>query len=59
MFQVLSEQLQSLDGANIQSMMGSEQAVEQLLHLIDQSLDKVSHLEKELDKCDNILAVSI
>ncbi|RCN28111.1 hypothetical protein ANCCAN_26150 [Ancylostoma caninum] len=55
--EVLSAQLQSLDGANIQSMMGSEMAVNQLLSLLDGALDKVALLEKEIDICDAILAV--
>ncbi|VDO57788.1 unnamed protein product [Haemonchus placei] len=54
--EVLSSQLQSLDGANIQSMMGSEMAVNQLLSLLDGALDKVALLEKEIDTCDAILA---
>ncbi|VDL71679.1 unnamed protein product [Nippostrongylus brasiliensis] len=54
--EVLSAQLQSLDGANIQSMMGSEMAVNQLLSLLDGALDKVALLEKEIDTCDAILA---
>ncbi|ETN84038.1 hypothetical protein NECAME_07065 [Necator americanus] len=54
--EVLSAQLQSLDGANIQSMMGSEMAVNQLLALLDGALDKVALLEKEIDICDAILA---
>ncbi|KAK6061299.1 exocyst complex component 1 family protein [Cooperia oncophora] len=54
--EVLSSQLQSLDGANIQSMMGSEMAVNQLLALLDGALDKVALLEKEIDTCDAILA---
>ncbi|RCN30905.1 exocyst complex component 1 family protein [Ancylostoma caninum] len=54
--EVLSAQLQSLDGANIQSMMGSEMAVNQLLSLLDGALDKVALLEKEIDICDAILA---
>lgn len=54
---MLSEQLQFLDGANIQSMLGSEAAVNQLLNLIDQSLEKVEQLDTELDKCDSILSV--
>uniref|UniRef100_A0A8L8KWU0 ERVV2 protein n=1 Tax=Heligmosomoides polygyrus TaxID=6339 RepID=A0A8L8KWU0_HELPZ len=48
--------LQSLDGANIQSMMGSEMAVNQLLALLDGALEKVTLLEKEIDVCDAILA---
>lgn len=54
--EVLSAQLQSLDGANIQSMMGSEMAVNQLLALLDGALEKVTLLEKEIDVCDAILA---
>ncbi|KJH44984.1 exocyst complex component 1 family protein [Dictyocaulus viviparus] len=54
--EILSAQLQSLDGANIQSMMGSEIAVNQLLVLLDGSLEKVALLEKEIDICDRILA---
>ncbi|KAJ1353738.1 GTP-Rho binding exocyst subunit [Parelaphostrongylus tenuis] len=54
--EILSAQLQSLDGANIQSMMGSEVAVNQLLALLDGALEKVALLEKEIDICDGILS---
>ncbi|VDM58599.1 unnamed protein product [Angiostrongylus costaricensis] len=54
--EILSTQLQSLDGANIQSMMGSEVAVNQLLVLLDGALEKVALLEKEIDICDGILS---
>ncbi|CAI5454116.1 unnamed protein product [Caenorhabditis angaria] len=54
--EMLTEQLQNLDGANIVSMMASENSVNQLLANIDQALEGVELVEKELDSCDNILA---
>ncbi|CAB3399649.1 unnamed protein product [Caenorhabditis bovis] len=53
---MLTEQLQSLDGANIVSMMASENSVNQLLWGINQALEEVTKVEKELDNCDNILS---
>ncbi|KAF8353645.1 sec-3, partial [Pristionchus pacificus] len=53
----LSNQLQSLDGANIESMMGSEKAVNQLLDVLDGAIDKVSELDVEMNRCDQILCV--
>lgn len=55
--EMLTEQLQSLDGANINSMMDSENSVNQLLSSIDAALTGVESVEKELDRCDDILAV--
>lgn len=55
--QMLTEQLQSLDGANINSMMDSENSVNQLLSSLDAALGDVESVEKELDRCDDILAV--
>ncbi|CAP32761.2 Protein CBR-SEC-3 [Caenorhabditis briggsae] len=54
--EMLTEQLQSLDGANINSMMDSENSVNQLLSSIDAALTGVESVEKELDNCDDILA---
>ncbi|GMT35969.1 hypothetical protein PFISCL1PPCAC_27266, partial [Pristionchus fissidentatus] len=53
----LSNQLQSLDGANIESMMGSEKAVNQLLDVLDEAIDQVTELDKEMNRCDSILCV--
>ena len=55
---MLTAQLQSLDGANIQSMLGSEMAVNQILSTIDSALEHIGQLEKQVDSCDTILSVS-
>ncbi|CAD6187358.1 unnamed protein product [Caenorhabditis auriculariae] len=54
--EMLTEQLQSLDGANIQSMMASENAVNQLVSLIGSANSSGKQVEDEFDTCDNILA---
>ncbi|GMR60521.1 hypothetical protein PMAYCL1PPCAC_30716, partial [Pristionchus mayeri] len=53
----LSNQLQSLDGANIESMISSETAINQLLDVIDGAIGKVTELDLEMNKCDTILCV--
>lgn len=54
---VLNEQLMQLDGANIQSIMGSEQAVTELIELFDAAIEEAETLEKQLDSFDQILSV--
>lgn len=46
-----------LDGANIESIMDSEQNVTELIDLIDSALDEASNIEKQLDDYDSILLV--
>uniref|UniRef100_A0AC34QVY9 Exocyst complex component Sec3 PIP2-binding N-terminal domain-containing protein n=1 Tax=Panagrolaimus sp. JU765 TaxID=591449 RepID=A0AC34QVY9_9BILA len=53
---LLNERLLELDGANIESIMGNEQAVTSLISLTDDALDEVAALEKQLDDMDNILS---
>ncbi|KAK0397357.1 hypothetical protein QR680_002096 [Steinernema hermaphroditum] len=53
---VLNEQLLQLDGANIESIMDNEQAVTDLINLIDQALDEATHLEEQLDTFDGMLS---
>ncbi|VDN56326.1 unnamed protein product [Dracunculus medinensis] len=52
---ILTEQLQLLDGANIQSIMDSEAAVSDLIALIDRTLEEVNHLDEQLDAFDKLL----
>ncbi|VDD94922.1 unnamed protein product [Enterobius vermicularis] len=52
---LLGEQLQSLDGANIQSIMDSENAVNDLIALIDSALEKVDSLMEILEAFDKLL----
>lgn len=52
---VLGEQLQQLDGANIQSIMGSEAAVNDLIALIDGALEEADRLDAQLDTFDKLL----
>lgn len=54
---ILTEQLQLLDGANIQSIMDSEAAVSDLIALIDRTLEEVNHLDEQLDAFDKLLYV--
>ncbi|CAJ0574894.1 unnamed protein product, partial [Mesorhabditis spiculigera] len=54
--QKLTEQLHLLDGQNVQSIMVSENSVNQLLKIIDHSLKNEEKLQNELDKCDSMLA---
>lgn len=54
---VLGEQLQQLDGANIQSIMGSEAAVNGLISLIDAALLEADRLDAQLDTFDKLLYV--
>lgn len=51
-------QLMSLDGANIESIMGSEQHVNELIKLIDSALEEEEKIQKELDNYDNLLCVN-
>ncbi|VDK45989.1 unnamed protein product [Anisakis simplex] len=53
---VLSEQLQQLDGANIQSIMDSETAVNDLIALIDAALLETDRLDGQLDTFDKLLS---
>lgn len=55
---VLASQLQLLDGANIQSIMDSEAAVNDLITLVEDALEEVDFLDKELDNFDELLYVS-
>ncbi|VDN07869.1 unnamed protein product [Thelazia callipaeda] len=52
---VLASQLQLLDGANIQSIMDSEVAVNDLITLIEGALEEADFLDKELDSFDELL----
>ncbi|TMS36914.1 hypothetical protein L596_003971 [Steinernema carpocapsae] len=52
----LNEQLTQLDGANIESIMDNEQAVTDLINLIDQGLDEATNLETQLNNFDDILS---
>uniref|UniRef100_A0A914X136 Exocyst complex component Sec3 PIP2-binding N-terminal domain-containing protein n=1 Tax=Plectus sambesii TaxID=2011161 RepID=A0A914X136_9BILA len=52
----LSRELSVLDGANIQAIMGSEQAVLDLMNLIDASLEEADRLEAELVGFDQLLS---
>ncbi|VDN90912.1 unnamed protein product [Brugia pahangi] len=52
---VLTSQLQLLDGANIQSIMDSEAAVNELIGLVEDALEEVDFLDKELDNFDQLL----
>lgn len=55
---MLASQLQLLDGANIQSIMDSEAAVNDLIALIDGALEEADCLDSELDNFDKLLYVS-
>lgn len=55
---VLASQLQLLDGANIQSIMDSEAAVNDLITLVEDALEEADFLDKELDSFDELLYVS-
>uniref|UniRef100_A0A914ZGK6 Exocyst complex component Sec3 PIP2-binding N-terminal domain-containing protein n=1 Tax=Parascaris univalens TaxID=6257 RepID=A0A914ZGK6_PARUN len=52
---ILGEQLQQLDGANIQSIMDSEAAVNGLISLIDAALLEADRLDAQLDTFDKLL----
>ncbi|VDO36843.1 unnamed protein product [Onchocerca flexuosa] len=52
---VLASQLQLLDGANIQSIMDSEAAVNDLIALVEDALKEADFLDKELDNFDELL----
>ncbi|KAK3751247.1 hypothetical protein RRG08_024002 [Elysia crispata] len=52
----LSKQLSVLDGANIHSIMGSEDQVLNLMRLLDDGIREAEQIENKLDSYDNILA---
>uniref|UniRef100_A0A7E4V4J2 Sec3-PIP2_bind domain-containing protein n=1 Tax=Panagrellus redivivus TaxID=6233 RepID=A0A7E4V4J2_PANRE len=52
---VLNDRLIELDGANIASIMGNEQAVTDLINLMDDAIGEVTRLEEQLNDLDNIL----
>ncbi|GFS06267.1 exocyst complex component 1 [Elysia marginata] len=52
----LSKQLSVLDGANIHSIMGSEDQVLNLMRLLDDGIREAEQIESKLDSYDNILA---
>ena len=54
---MLNAELQSLDGANIQTMLGSEVAVNSLIAIIDAAMDTLREVEEEVDSYNDILAV--
>ncbi|KAJ8297513.1 hypothetical protein KUTeg_024044 [Tegillarca granosa] len=51
----LSKQLSVLDGANIHSIMGSEDQVLNLMRLIDDGIQQAENIEQKLDSYDRIL----
>lgn len=52
----LSKDLSVLDGANIHSIMGSEEQVLQLMKLLDDGLREATKVENKLNKYDDLLA---
>uniref|UniRef100_A0A915CXN2 Exocyst complex component Sec3 PIP2-binding N-terminal domain-containing protein n=1 Tax=Ditylenchus dipsaci TaxID=166011 RepID=A0A915CXN2_9BILA len=52
----LNEQLMLLDGANIESIMGSEQHVTNLIGLIDRAVEEATQIENQLDEYDDVLS---
>ncbi len=50
----LNDQLMQLDGANIDSIMGSEQQITALISQIDSALGEADAIEKQLDEYDTI-----
>ncbi|CAL1546243.1 unnamed protein product [Lymnaea stagnalis] len=52
----LSKQLSVLDGANIHSIMGSEDQVLNLMRLLDDGIKEAEQIEEKLDSYDKILA---
>uniref|UniRef100_A0A0B6ZCF6 Exocyst complex component Sec3 PIP2-binding N-terminal domain-containing protein n=1 Tax=Arion vulgaris TaxID=1028688 RepID=A0A0B6ZCF6_9EUPU len=52
----LSKQLSVLDGANIHSIMGSEDQVLNLMRLLDNGINEAEQIEDKLDSYDKILA---
>ncbi|PAV56592.1 hypothetical protein WR25_23393 [Diploscapter pachys] len=54
--EMLNAELQSLDGANIQTMLGSEVAVNSLIAIIDAAMDTLREVEEEVDSYNDILA---
>ncbi|MFH4983776.1 hypothetical protein AB6A40_010485 [Gnathostoma spinigerum] len=53
---MLNDQLQSLDGANIDSIMGSEVAVNDLIKVIDSAIEETNRLDSQLDVFDKLLS---
>ncbi|XP_041359925.1 exocyst complex component 1-like isoform X2 [Gigantopelta aegis] len=51
----LGKQLSVLDGANIHSIMGSEDQVLNLMRLLDDGINEAERIERKLDSYDNIL----
>ncbi|XP_053398468.1 exocyst complex component 1-like isoform X2 [Mercenaria mercenaria] len=51
----LSKQLSVLDGANIHSIMGSEDQVLNLMRLLDDGIQQAENIESKLDSYDKIL----
>ncbi|CAH1777406.1 unnamed protein product, partial [Owenia fusiformis] len=51
----LSKDLSILDGANIHSIMSSEEQVHKLMQFIDVALDEATEIEQKLDGYDNLL----
>ncbi|KAK7097986.1 exocyst complex component 1-like isoform X2 [Littorina saxatilis] len=52
----LSKQLSVLDGANIHSIMGSEDQVLNLMRLLDEGIQEAENIEDKLNSYDHILA---
>ncbi|CAG0882278.1 unnamed protein product [Cyprideis torosa] len=52
----LLKQLSTLDGANIQAMLGSEDQVTSLMQRMEKCIAEVTHLEHQLDRYDSILS---
>ena len=52
----LRDNLETLEVANIHAIMSSEQQVEQLMSLMDHTLQQVDHLEQRVDMYDSFLA---
>ncbi|XP_059178950.1 exocyst complex component 1-like isoform X1 [Physella acuta] len=52
----LSKQLSVLDGANIHSIMGSEDQVLNLMRLLDDGIKEAEQIEEKLDSYDKMLA---
>ncbi|XP_064608432.1 exocyst complex component 1-like isoform X2 [Liolophura sinensis] len=51
----LSKQLSVLDGANIHSIMGSEDQVLSLMRLLDEGIQEATKIEEKLDAYDSVL----
>ncbi|VDP08342.1 unnamed protein product [Soboliphyme baturini] len=55
--ELLTRELQLLDGANIQAIVGSEEQIAELLNVVDEALNEASRLEQVLVGYDDLLAV--